>query len=51
MISTQLAKEGFTSSNQLRFLQISELKEMGFFRGEIAVLQDAAQVHWGSAAF
>ena len=47
-IRTRLEEEGFTISNQLRFIIIRELKEMGFKRGEIAVLQDAAQMHWKS---
>jgi hypothetical protein len=47
-IRTRLEEEGFTSSNQLRFVVIRDLKEMGFKQGEIAVLQDAAQMHWTS---
>lgn len=45
-VYTRLEQEGFTTSNQLRYIIIRDLKEMGFKRGEIAVLQDAAQMHW-----
>ncbi len=45
-VYTRLEQEGFTTSNQLRYIIIRDLKDMGFKRGEIAVLQDAAQTHW-----
>lgn len=47
-IRNMLQGEGFTSSNQLRLISLQELREMGLKRGEIAVLQEAAGIHWES---
>lgn len=45
-IRNTLQGEGFTSSNQLRLISLQELRDMGLKRGEIAVLQEAAGLHW-----
>ena len=45
-IHNTLQGEGFTSSNQLRLISLQELRDMGLKRGEIAVLQEAAGLHW-----
>lgn len=45
-IRNMLQGEGFTSSNQLRLISLQELRDMGLKRGEIAVLQEAAGIHW-----
>jgi len=41
--------EGFTSSNQLRLISLQELHDMGLKHSEIAVLQEAAGIHWPHA--
>jgi hypothetical protein len=48
-IRNTLQSEGFTSSNQLRLISLQELRDMGLKRGEIAVLQEAAGIHWSDA--
>ncbi len=45
-IRNTLQGEGFTSSNQLCLISLQELRDMGLKRGEIAVLQEAASIHW-----
>lgn len=47
-IQHTLEGEGFTSSNQLRLISLQELRDMGLKRGEIAVLQEAAGIHWAA---
>jgi hypothetical protein len=48
-IRNTLQGEGFTSLNQLRLILLQELRDMGLKRGEIAVLQEAAGIHWAAA--
>ena len=48
-IRNTLQGEGFTSSNQLRLISLQELHDMGLKCSEIAVLQEAAGIHWPHA--
>ena len=50
-IHNMLQGEGFTSSNQLHLISLQELRDMGLKRGEIAVLQEAAGIHWPNLVF
>ena len=39
----KLDENGYTGSNTISYIQVSELKEMGFKHGEIAAMKDAVR--------
>ena len=49
MVYHKLDENGYTSSNTISYIWVSELKEMGFKHGEIAAMKDAVW-QWISSA-
>lgn len=46
-ISTKLTENGYVATHTFKFIEVEELKEMGFLRGEIAELKAAVET-WAS---
>jgi len=42
-VHQKLDENGYTTSNTITYIRVSELKEMGFKHGEIAAMKDAVR--------